>query len=134
MFYVTAAEVQYINEEALAQDGQQSLLLDAGKLESAIMRPQMAANYEGANLARQTALLVSGIALAHAFVDGNKRTALLAGRLFLRLNGYTLERDPLEFANAILALVNRTDSLEAATDRLTTWIQARMRPQAPEHG
>src|SRR5690242_13363911 len=119
MFYLTVAEVQYINEEALAQDGQQSLLVDVGKLESAIMRPQMAANYEGADLACQTALLVSGIALAHAFVDGNKRTALLAGRLFLRLNGFVLEREPLEFANAILALVNHTERLEAATDRFT---------------
>lgn len=130
MFYLTATEVQYINEEVLAQDGQQSLLMDEGKLESSIMRPQMAANYEGADLARQTALLVSGIALAHAFVDGNKRTALLAGRMFLRLNGYTLEREQLEFANAILALVNRSESLEVATDQFTAWIQARLRPQA----
>ena len=130
MFYLTVAEAQYINEEMLAQDGQQSLLMDEGKLESAIMRPQMAANYEGADLARQTALLVSGIALAHAFVDGNKRTALLAGRLFLRLNGYMLERESLEFADAILALVNHTESLGAATDQFAAWIRARMRPQA----
>lgn len=131
MLYLTVTEVQHINEEVLAQDGQQPLLMDAGKLESAITRPQMAANYEEADLARQTALLVSGIALAHAFVDGNKRTALLAGRLFLRLNGFRLEREPLEFANAILALVNHTEGLEAATERFAAWIQARLRPQFP---
>ncbi len=130
MIYLTVAEVLGINEAVLAQEGQQSLLVDEGKLESAIMRPQMAAHYEEADLARQTVLLVSGIALAHAFVDGNKRTALLAGRMFLGLNGYALEREPLEFAHAILALVNHNDSLEAAANRLEAWIRERLRPKS----
>src|ERR1051326_2911585 len=98
MFYLTASEAVEINEQVLAEDGQQSLLVDEGKLESALMRPQMAAHYEEADLVRQAALLVSGVALAHAFVDGNKRTALIAGRVFLRFNGYRLEREPEEFA------------------------------------
>lgn len=134
MQYLTLDDVLGINEFVMAQQRQQSLLRDVNGLESAMMRPQMAANYENADLARQTALIVSGIALAHPFVDGNKRTAIMAGEMFLDLNGYVLDSKPLEFANAILALVNRVDSLEAATYRLTTWIQARMRPQAPEHG
>jgi death on curing protein len=130
MIYLTVSEVVGINEALLAQEGQQSLLVDEGELESAIMRPQMAAHYEQADPARQTALLVAGIALAHAFVDGNNRTALLAGGIFLGLNGAALERAPLEFAQAILALVNRPDSLEAATARLEAWIRVRLRPQS----
>ena len=130
MFYLTVSEVVEINEQVLAEEGQPSLLADEGKLESAIMRPQMAAHYEEADLVRQTALLISGVALAHAFVDGNKRTALIAGRTFLRFNGYMLERKPEEFADAILGLVNHTDSLEAATDRLEAWIQAHLHPNA----
>lgn len=130
MQHLTPDDVLGINEFVLAQQSQQSLLRDVGGLQSAIMRPQMAANYEDADLARQAALLVSGIALAHAFVDGNKRTAIMAGEMFLDLNGYILDSEPLEFANAILALVNRTESLETATDRFTAWIRARMRPQA----
>lgn len=130
MQYLNFEDVLGINEFVLAQQGQQSLLRDVGGLQSAMMRPQMAANYEDADLARQAALLVSGIALAHAFVDGNKRTAIMAGEMFLDLNGYILDSEPLEFANAILALVNRTESLEAATDRFAAWIRARMRPRA----
>ncbi len=128
MDYLAVSEVLYIHEQVMAQDKQQALLTDEGKLESALMRPQMAAHYEEADLVRQAALLVSGIALAHAFVDGNKRTALIAGETFLDKNGYTLAAEPLEFAEAILALVNRSDSLESATDRLEAWIQARLRP------
>jgi|SRR5579859_3685262 len=130
MQYLTLEDVLGINEFVMAQEGHQSLLRDQGGLESAIMRPQMAAHYEEADLARQTARLVSGIALVHAFVDGNKRTALLTGEMFLDLNGHTLDTQPLEFAEAILGLVNRTESLDAATDALYSWIQARLRAQS----
>lgn len=122
-------DVLGINEFVMAQEGQQSLLREVGGLESAMMRPQMAAHYEEADLARQTALLVSGIALAHAFIDGNKRTAILAGEMFVDLNGHIMDYGPLEFADAILTLVNHTNSLEEATGRLEAWIQVRLRPQ-----
>jgi len=127
--YLTLPEVLAVNERVMALDGQQSLLRDQGSLDGALKRPQMAAYYEQANLPRQVALLVSGIALAHAFVDGNKRTALLAGTMFLDVNGYTLDTQPLEFAKQILAFLNRSDSLEAATDWLEMWMQQRLRLQ-----
>jgi death-on-curing protein len=37
------------------------------------------------------AALCVGVARNHPFIDGNKRTALLATRAFLFLNGYALE-------------------------------------------
>jgi death-on-curing protein len=123
--YLTPPEVFLINEQVLARDGQQSLLRDEGALESALMRPQTASHYEQANLVRQAALLVAGIALAHAFLDGNKRTALLAGTVFLDLNGGFLETEPLEFARQIEALVNHTEPLEAATEHLVVWMNTR---------
>ena len=66
----------------------------------------MAAYYEAADLVIQAALLISGIALAHAFLDGNKRTALLAGTTFLDLNGLAIERPPEELGRQIEALVH----------------------------
>jgi death on curing protein len=54
-------------------------LRDEGALESALMWPQMAAHYESADLATQAALVVTGIVLAHPFVDGNRRAAFLCG-------------------------------------------------------
>ncbi len=126
MDYLTIDDVLDVNVRVKEQDGEQSLLLSADQLESAIMRPQMAAHYEHADLVRQAALLVSGIAQAHAFLDGNKRTALLAGEMFLDLNGHMLETAPLEFAEAILTLMNRTDSVEAATHRLEAWMRERL--------
>jgi len=62
-------------------------------LGSALARPIWAARYEGADLITQTARLGIGIARAHAFVDGNKRTAYEAMIFFLGINGVRL-RDP----------------------------------------
>lgn len=50
--------------------------------------------------------LLNGIAQAHAFEQGNKRTAFAAMRLFLRANGYdTAFDDTVSWANEIIALV-----------------------------
>ena len=128
--YLNLDEVLAINEYVMAREGQQSLLREIDGLESAIMRPQMAAHYDQADLARQAALLVSGIALAHAFVDGNKRTAMMAGEMFVDLNDHHMDYGPLEFAEAVLALVNHTSGLEAATDELEAWMRARLHPKS----
>jgi death on curing protein len=38
-----------------------------------------------------TAIYIIGIAKAHAFPDGNKRTSFLAAAYFLDINGYGLQ-------------------------------------------
>ena len=98
-----------------------------GLLESAIMRPRMAAYYEAADLVRQAALLGVGISQAQAFLDGNKRTAFGAVDTFLRLNGYTSPRDSLEYARQLELVAERTDSLDAATGRFEAWLRANVR-------
>jgi death-on-curing protein len=52
-----------------------------------LSRPQWAAHYENADIVTQAARLTTGIARAHGFVDGNKRTAYAALLVFLGLNG-----------------------------------------------
>jgi death-on-curing family protein len=47
--------------------------------------------------------LMAGIARAHAFAQGNKRTAFAAMRLFLRVNGYdTAFDDSVPWANRMI--------------------------------
>jgi len=108
--------------------GTMSLLRDEGALESAMMRPQMAAHYEEADLVTQTAVLISGITLAHAFLDGNKRTALAAGTTFVQLNGHWIESEPEELGRQIEALVTHPDSVGEATTRFVSWLYSHIRP------
>lgn len=97
-------------------------LRDESALESAIMRPQMAAHYEGADIVRQAALLGIGISQAQAFVDGNKRTAFATLRLFLDLNGHTLNADPLAVARA-LERVAETNDRRMAEEAFEAWLR-----------
>jgi death on curing protein len=57
--------------------------------------------------------LMAGVARAHAFEQGNKRTAFGALRLFLRANGYdTAFDDTISWAEEIIALVEHRASEE----------------------
>jgi death-on-curing protein len=66
---------------------------DLGLLDSACHRPQ--AGFFGQEayptLAGKAAALMHSLAGNHALVDGNKRLALLATVVFLRVNGHRLE-------------------------------------------
>jgi death-on-curing protein len=127
--YLTLAEVIGQHERLMREYGQPSVLMDEGKLESAVLRPQHAAYYEDANLPRQGALLVAGIAQAHAFKDGNKRLALLAGATFLRLNGIGVVAERDAFAQAVIDFVLRHEGdPEGAVSVLASWLERRARP------
>jgi death-on-curing protein len=94
VIYLTVGEVERFHEQIMLRAGQSAALLHGhGLLERAVLRPQTAAYYEGADLVTQAALHIVGIALNHAFFDGNKRTRYISGMTFLRLNGVT-QRDP----------------------------------------
>jgi hypothetical protein len=77
--YLTVLDVLGLHQAIMLRTGGEPALRDEALLESAVMRPRMAAHYDQSDLAMQAALLTSGIVLAHTFVDGNKRTAVLAG-------------------------------------------------------
>lgn len=80
-----------IHRRQLAEHGGGDGVRDPSLLESALARPRNIAVYESeADIARLAAAYAFGIAKNHPFVDGNKRTALVACRTFLVLNGYQL--------------------------------------------
>jgi len=65
-------------------------------LESAIMSPMNTKHYEKEeNIYQLAANLAERIMKNHAYQDGNKRTALLAADMFLKINGYQLQKTPL---------------------------------------
>lgn len=97
-------------------------LRDLGLLESAVLKPQTAAHYEDADVIRQAAVLVIGISQNQPFIDGNKRTGYIAAMVLLRVNGHPFIGDRMEFARQLEAVAERTDSLDAATDRFEAWL------------
>jgi len=94
-----------LHEESLALFGGSRGTRDEGLLDSALARPLNLNTYkEGPTIAELAACYGLGIAKNHAFVDGNKRAAYLAIKLFLRLNGYELNAPAVDAITAMLAL------------------------------
>jgi death-on-curing protein len=128
--YPSIAEVIAIHEYILRKLGEAPEgLRDEGLLESAIMRPQMAAWYEGANLIRQGTLLAIGISQAQAFVDGNKRTAFATLDAFLLVNDWEITGDPLDLARQLEGFAHRSSD-PTALDDFEAWLRANVRERA----
>jgi death-on-curing protein len=72
-------------------------------LEGALARPETYAHYQAADLALQAAVLAHGVAEGQQFIDGNKRTALIAMLTFLEINGWHIEASDPELADWILS-------------------------------
>ena len=76
-----------VHERQLAEHGGLGGVKDEGLLDSAIARPLNKHAYGESDLSALAAAYAFGIARNHPFNDGNKRTAWVMARLFLRLNG-----------------------------------------------
>lgn len=123
--YLTVDDVWAINIAVHQREGTTALLRDRGALESALQRPQMVAHYQQADLIAQAAFVIASVAFAHAFFDGNKRTAAIAGAVFLDLNGYMISVPTTDDAmgREIESLVNNHGNAEAAMQRFEEWLR-----------
>jgi death-on-curing protein len=125
--YLTTADVIAIHEAIMVLTGSGfAPLRDEGLLDSAVMKPQTAAYYEGADLTHQAALLAIGISQNQPFVDGNKRTAYAALDTFLKINGQQYDSDPIELSKQLERVAERTGSLREATVEFAAWLGPRV--------
>jgi len=113
-----------IHHRQIAEHGGGEGLRDEGLLSSALARPQnlLAHGQPPPDLAALAGAYAYGIARDHPFVDGNKRTALIAARTFLLLNGVNLEagQDDKFLTFQSLAAGSLTE------DELADWIRKRL--------
>jgi death on curing protein len=100
------------------------LVRDVGLLESALARPQASAFGEDAypELHTKAAALLESLARNHALIDGNKRLAWVATRLFLVLNGADVRVPTPELGDEFVRAVaqGHVDLAEIA-DQLRGW-------------
>ena len=96
LIWVPAQAVHIIHDRQIARHGGASGLRDEGLLQGALQRPINKWQYENSDIFGCAAAYAFGITKAHAFVDGNKRTAFVTSVTFLRLNGWHFVTDPAE--------------------------------------
>ena len=104
--FIGADVAQAVHDRQLAEHGGLAGLKDAGLLESAIARPLNKLAYGETDLCALAASYAFGIAKNHPFADGNKRTAWVMARLFLKLNGVELSFDKADAIRMVLALAS----------------------------
>ncbi len=125
IIWIEKALVMMLHDRQIAEHGGSAGLRDAGLLESALARPQQLYAYGDppADLAELAASLAHGIAKNHAFVDGNKRTAIVSCETFIELNGATLDASDEEIYPVILGLADGALSEKEFADWLRTHLK-----------
>lgn len=122
--WVLESTVLKIHRLQIAEHGGSHGIRDQGLLASALAKPKNLHAYsETTDLAALAASYAYGIARNHPFLDGNKRTAFVVCRTFLKLNGKDLTASAEEKYETFLRLAE--GSLTEAD--LAAWLRDRLR-------
>lgn len=119
--YLTVDDVCRINEAEVGPD----LLADFGLLESAVLRPQQSAGGRDAypDIHSKAGALLHSLVSNHSFVDGNKRTAVLAVIVFYNLNGWRFVVDQGDLVDLALAVVAGNLGVSGIARQLAVWAE-----------
>lgn len=103
-FWLTREAVLAVQGELLARFGGLGGIRDEGLLDSALNRPLHLFHYGEPSLFDLATAYAEGIVKNHPFLDGNKRSGLMAAALFLESNGYVFQAPEEEAVLQTLAL------------------------------
>ncbi len=118
--WINLRVIKAFHDRQINEHGGLPGLRDEGLLLSALSRPQNTYQYSSPkpDLAELAAAYAFGLAKNHPFNDANKRTALIAMRLFLKLNGYDLSAPPEEKYRMIIQVA----ASDVSEEELAQWI------------
>ncbi|PLB43278.1 DOC family protein [Aspergillus steynii IBT 23096] len=92
IWFLTRRQIERLHMKSIAPN---TLPTQPNLLESAIHSPMNMKHYgQVVDVLELAAHLASRIMKNHAYLDGNKRTALVAADMFLSINGHQLQKEP----------------------------------------
>lgn len=107
--------VERLHEMQIERFGGAYGLRDEGILESALARPINKAAYGCEDLMELAAAYLYGLVKNHAFIDGNKRIAIVAAAVFLMENGWEIDADEGQLYTFVLSVAAGEIDEEGAT-------------------
>lgn len=120
MRYLTPEQVLFIHARLIAETGGEHGVRDLGLLQSAISRPL--AVFEGNELYpdihNKAAALLESLINNHPFVDGNKRTGIIAAAMVLQINNYSLTASNREVETFVLSIASGNQTFESIMEWL----------------
>lgn len=111
--YLSVEQLLLINVEMIKEWGGIAGVRDRRALEAAVARP-LSGYY--ADLIEQAAALCESLLQNHPFIDGNKRSAIAATGVFLRMNDYELIFVDREMYNWLMNLYETNRVTKAAIE------------------
>lgn len=125
-FHLTVDIVREIHSAAIADFGGSDGLRDRALLESAVAAPQATFGGESvyADVTEVAAAYLFYLCRNHPFIDGNKRAALGACLVFLRLNGVEPAPDGPDWEQLTLDVAASRLDRDATTARLRALLPA----------
>ena len=109
--FITLEMVTEIHREQVAEHGGREGIRDLNLVESALEMPKQG-TADGVEfyptLFDKASVYAFHLAQGQAFVDGNKRVALVAALTFLAINGYAITEERPELYDAMIAIANKT--------------------------
>ena len=120
--WVPLPAVIIIHDRQISRHGGASGIRDRTLLEGGLARPLNRHGFGEADLHVLAANYAFGIAKAHAFVDGNKRTAFVTAVTFLALNGVGFQAPPVEVVRNMEDLA----SGDLSEDGFAAWLRERV--------
>lgn len=119
--FITLEMVLAIHESMIIEYGGSEGIRDLPLLTSALARPQ--SSFDGSDLYPtifdKAAALFHSLLFNHAFVDGNKRTAVTTTARFLWMNGFDLSATDKELVEFPLAMEKERMDLE----EIASWLE-----------
>jgi death on curing protein len=129
--YLSPQQVLFIHYRVIHETGGEPGIRDLVSLQTVLARPQLVENghelYPG--LYKKSAVLMEGMVQNRPFVEGNKRAAIAAVDLFLRVNGQRLGADGPELVRFVQKCAHSPVSL----DYMTAWLWQYARPLRTVH-
>jgi death on curing protein len=118
--FLDVDDVLEIHDMQLAEHGGLEGLRDRSLLESAVAQPiaQFGGQFLHADIFEMAATLHFSLVLNHAFLDGNKRTAVLAALTFLAINGHPIEEPHEALTHITLEVAAGRADKQAVADTL----------------
>ncbi len=123
--YLTVADVLGMHTVLIQRYGGLPGVRDPGTLEAALYRPQTG-YYK--DTIEQAAALMESLAMNHPFVDGNKRIAFASMDVFLRLNGYKLNRGSEQLFADIMGML---EAGELNLVKVDAWLRGFVNRDSP---
>jgi death-on-curing protein len=124
--YLSAEQLQWIHRRVTEATGGNPRTRDFNLVQSSAVRPSGGVGDRDTyrTLPEKAAALLESLVLYHPFVDGNKRTALVATGIFLENNGHTLVFRPAAADNFLRRLAARS----LPFTEVARWVEAHCVP------